>query len=564
MHGRPVKRTCLIGLSLLALACKGTVVQGPGAADHTDPVIQVTSPERGTIAEGGTVVVSGTATDAESGVGEVTINGVTAELAADGKFRAVVVVPPGMTILETVATDRGMNHARDVRAVMGGDFVPVDQMIPKAMAGRIGPAAFVVLGQMLGKIANGIDIAAMIGNRRLASEGGGCLGVKVDLDSIEKSGITVTMTPKEGAIATHVEIDNLHVTLDADYDLACIGGHSRVHLRASKMKLDGDIGLVLEGDTMKVTLAGLSVDFDGFDVDAAGLPGAILELFEGTIEEKARDAIRDAIQGMLPGQATNLLAEFIANSYQVEILHKTATITLKPVELHIAADGVTLVLDSKILVTEGEGGTFPSSPSEPPAGLMAGMQSLGIGLADDLANQLMGGLWAAKALDQDMMLEADHPARIFVGLLPERLEVELLLPPTIDADEEGNLRLQIGDLLLRAIDDDGGLGELAEIAVSTKVKFGVSVTTDGRLALTTNDAQTWAQVVQQSPSMDPQLDASVVESLGDVLVTQLKLLADEALSALPIPLLGDALAADATSEAGGGYLVVHANLTAPP
>jgi hypothetical protein len=192
------------------------------------------------------------------------------------------------------------------------------------------------------------------------------------------------------------------------------------------------------------------------------------------------------------------------------------------------------------------------------------MDGLGVGLADDLANQLFAGLWAARALDQTVNLPADHPGRVFFGEVPDKIEIALSLPPTINADAEGNMRLAIGDLILKLIDTDTGHGQTAEIALSADVQFAVQITPDGRLVLTTQSPRTWAQVIEQTAAQDPQLDADVVESLGGVIAQQVSGLADEALAGLPVPLIGDALASDASATSGGGYVLLRATLTPPP
>ena len=52
--------------------------------------------------------------------------------------------------------------------------------------------------------------------------------------------------------------------------------------------------------------------------------------------------------------------------------------------------------------------------------------------------------------------------------------------------------------------------------------------------------------------------------LGGVIAQQVSGLADEALAGLPVPLIGDALASDASATSGGGYVLLRATLTPPP
>jgi hypothetical protein len=556
-------------LAILLLGCKGTIVNGGGedevvVGDDVEPLLHVTSPMRGTMAETPSVTVTGRASDGESGIRSLKINGAEVTVAADGTFSKQLPLSPGLTIIETELLDRGNNKTRDTRAVLSGTFAPADTMVGKAVAGKIGPGAFTVLGQMVSQYANALDLMSMVGNTRLVDEGGSCLGVEVDLRLIEKSGVSMQLNPKAGAVGTLLEVNGLHVQLRASFDVACIGGSTTIDLRADRMRLTGDLGMALSGETMAVSVSDLNVEFDGFSLNIGGVPGVIEDMIDGKVESEASNAIEGAVRQMVPEKATELLSEFVQGSWDVSILDRTASVTVRPTQVVIDTTGALVALDSKVLLSGGEGATFLSSPSELPASVMGSMTSFGIGLSDDLANQLFAGLWAARALEQTIELGPDHPARIFLGSQAERVEVELSLPPTVNADEQGNLRLALGDLILRVVDDNQGLGTLAEIAISATVQFTVQITADGRLTLVTANPRTWAQVVTQSEAQDPQLDPDVVESLGGVLMAQLNALADEALSGLPLPVVGDATATDASAESGGGYVVVRANLAPPP
>ena len=563
-----MKRAAFSIVFVLA-GCKGTLTnggdgdQGPVPGDDVEPILRVTAPMRGTLADTPTVTVTGFASDGESGIKALRINGTEVGVTSDGSFSYDMPLSPGLAIIETVLVDRGDNKTRDVRAVLSGTFAPADTMVTKAVAGKLGPGAFGVIGQMVSRYANDLNLMTMIGNTRLVDEGGSCLGVEVDLRLIEKGPVTMELQPKAGAVQTHMEVANLHVQLRASFDVACIGGSTTIDLRADRMRLDGDLGMALAGETMNVSVSDLNVAFDGFSLNIGGVPGVIEDMIDGKVESEASNAIENAVRQMVPEQATSLLSEFVQGAFEVSILDTTASISIKPSQVAIDQTGALLALDSKILVTGGEGATFLSSPSEPPASVM-NMTGLGIGLSDDIANQLFAGLWAARALEQTVELGADHPARIFLGSQAEKIEVELSLPPTVNADVNGNLTLAIGDLILRVVDENQGLGTLAEIAISAIVSFNVQITVDGRVSLVTANPQTWAQVVTQSEAQDPQLDPDVVESLGGVLMQQLNALADEALSGLPLPIVGDATATDASAESGGGYVVVRANLSVTP
>src|SRR5688572_7898805 len=85
-------------VALFLAACVGEMPPPPN--------LMVTSPERGLIQSGaGSVLVKGTALPGPDGspVTAVTINKTAATLASDGTFSAMVAVPEGAMLLETVA-----------------------------------------------------------------------------------------------------------------------------------------------------------------------------------------------------------------------------------------------------------------------------------------------------------------------------------------------------------------------------------------------------------------------------------------------------------------------------
>src|SRR6185503_1182800 len=111
-------------VATLAAACTGTITDGrSNPNDHTPPVIEVTSPPRGTVTEDTSVTVAGTVTDGESAVA-VKVNGQPVPVNPDGSFSTTIEVGDGITLFDTIATDAGGNEANDARAVLAGTLVP--------------------------------------------------------------------------------------------------------------------------------------------------------------------------------------------------------------------------------------------------------------------------------------------------------------------------------------------------------------------------------------------------------------------------------------------------------
>ncbi len=551
-----------LALVVLLSGCTGTVMdQGPGSSDKVAPQLTITSPDRGTLLEGGEVVVRGQVADLDSGIGEVAVNGVAAQVASDGTFTATLTVPPGITVLETIARDRAGNQSRDVRALLSGTFATVDQSVGQAVAARLGPGAFGVLGDLLAGVLHQADLAGLAQELNpLVDEGGSCLGVEVDLRNITKSGVAMDLIPTTGALATNVAVSDIDVELRARYKVACIGGSSTIHIRARTTNLGGQVGLALDQGALVVSLSGVAVSFQGFSLDIGGIPGAIEDLIDGKVEREVKKALENALQDVVPGMAQSMLSELTSSEWTLSVLGQPVTVGIRP----RPARGGLIALDSTIAVEGGDGAMYASTPTSPPAALMGAMDGLGVGLADDLVNQLLSSFWASGALEQAFAVGEDLPVGAFFGPDVDRIGLELLLPPTVSAAMTGDgLRLDIGDLIVSALDEDGGQGTLARFAVSTSIDFGVSVTPDGRLLLTTGEPRVWGQVLEQSPTLPIELDDEKVVAMAGLVIRQLSKKADEAFSSLPVPTIADAVVAEPTAASSEGYLLLSGRLTLP-
>src|SRR5262245_1400926 len=108
------------GIALVVPACES----GPGELADP-PVLLVTSPMRSLIQDhAGAITVTGTVTPSDKGapIKSVMVNNVPAVVAADGSFNAVITVPEGASLIQTVATGKDGGTATDTRSVEAGQL----------------------------------------------------------------------------------------------------------------------------------------------------------------------------------------------------------------------------------------------------------------------------------------------------------------------------------------------------------------------------------------------------------------------------------------------------------
>lgn len=531
------------------------------ASDDSPPTLELQTPERGTLVQGTAVIVTGVATDDAPERLTVTVNGVAAPVAPDGSFSATIEAPPGITIVETLVTDGGGNQVRDVRAVLGGTLAPADGAVADAVGVHIGPDGFTALGQVIGTTVEGMDLTAAVAARNPVFVDDGCLGAVVDVTRVAVTGVDVALVPGPAIVTTGVTITGLEVDLDVDYEVACVGGNADIQVTADAVRIGGNLGLdVLDGD-LRSSLRDATVTIEGFDMEAGGLTGAVVDLLQGRIDDAIADALVDVLQNEVPALADDALADLTTKAYTVSALDRELAVRVAPTDVDLEATGAFVAVDASIRVAGGEGGAYLSTPSPVSAAIMDEPRGLGLAVADDLLNQLFGGLWGSGALDLSMPLEQGNPLGLLLDAQTRSIDVEMALPPTVSSGDGGDLHVAIGDLVLRCRDEAGE--ELSRIAISMKTTIGAE-SIDGAMKLRLGPPQVWAQVIWQSDRLEHPMDGRQVEGLVTAVWDLIGPMADQALAGVPLPSVAGVTVRDPSFASASGFLVLQAALAAAP
>jgi len=229
----------------------------------------------------------------------------------------------------------------------------------------------------------------------------------------------------------------------------------------------------------------------------------------------------------------------------------------------IDATGVQLAVDAGVTVDGENAVEYLTTPGAAAPGMLAGVDGMGLAVADDLFNQLLAGAWGARLLEKNLPVHAGDATQIFFGADTDSLAVELSLPPTVGIGADGTITLQVGDVMVRALDEDGGLGTLAELALSFSVPLSIGVAADGSLTIELMEPQVWAQVITWSDVLPRALADEELEGLARTMFGQIGELASEALAGIPMPAIGGAQIDQASLDTSAGYMRVRAGLSAP-
>jgi len=432
--------TLSTGLLLAIAACDG----GPGTLPEP-PVLKVTSPQRSLVQNGaGAVTVTGTVTANAEGdaLDKVMVNGVQATLNADGSFTAQIQIQPGATLIHTIARDVDGGEARDTRAVHAGNLKPNGTVVERAVAAAISKEAFAKIAGAAGTMVKGMDVKTMLAPMNpmvryddpasLSEED--CLFARGTINDVKFTDVKIALVPKVGGISFNLQIDKLDVPGRVRWGAACVKGTNDFRVTADKITVGGTLTVAPDGmNGFKTGLTSPVINVQNLNVSVSGVP----DWMTGVLSDGVQAAINTfAPMAMKP--VMNMALGALGGPKTLDILGKKMDIEVKPADIFFDADGGLVVMDMKMLLqgTQAAKGFIYTDNGLPSLDPGQGFQ---IGLADDLANQMMGQAGALGLLNLAM------PAS---GGTFDNAEISMTLPPMISADPaDGKMKVVLGDMI---------------------------------------------------------------------------------------------------------------------
>lgn len=535
----------------------------PGVVLVTDPEaphLVVEAPERGTIIDGDTVFVSGRVTETSSAVKNVLVNGRAVGIASDGSFEAAVTLPPGITLIQTVATSVDDHVAADVRAVLGGTLVEPNTAVAAGVTAHIGPRAIDGMADKVAEMARALNLTSLATSQNpIVSTGSGCNSAQIRVESISRSSIAVGAAAVNGGIDTGAHVRGLVVRGRVYFRALCISASTSWTISSDVFGMRGMFAPSLSGGGIRVGLSNLQAGFSGFRLGIGGVPGFITDLFAGAVRDWLARTLRDRIAQIVPPQVNSLLRDFVADSVSVSQLGKTITTSIYPTSMTWSIVGGSIALRTSSAVAGSAGVPYVSTPRMRPTAATMVSSDLRVAVADDAANQLLSAVWASGALeamvsptisDQLDDLGIDNE---FSGAV-----IDLSLPPVADFDEAtGTARISIGDLVIDPLD---ALGQSAgAIVVSAEVDLVAVTAADGRLQIAARPPRLIFQALDEGSAeiLDVEAAGMIARAATEQLATELGRL----LETLPVPGLPGVVLKDVGMAPIEGYLVMGGTLT---
>ena len=538
------------GLLLAITACDGA----PGSAPEP-PVLKITSPQRSLVQNGaGALMVTGMVTPNIEGdvIDKVTVNGVQASVQADGSFQAQIQIQPGATLIHTIARDVDGGEARDTRAVHAGNLKPNGTVVERAVAAAISKEAFAKISGAACTMVESKDIKTILAPMNpmiryddpasLSEED--CLFARGSIQDVKFTNVDITLVPKVGGITFNLVIDKLDVPGSVRWGAACVKGTNSFRVTADKITVGGTLTVTPDGmNGFKTDLKSPVINVQNLDVSVSGVP----DWMTGVLSSGVQAAINTfAPMAMKP--VMNMALGALGGPKTLDILGKKMDVQVQPAEIFFDAEGGLVVMDMmmKIQGTESAKGFIYTENGLPSLDPGNGFQ---LGLADDLANQMLGQAGALGLLNLGM------PAS---GGTFDNADMAMTLPPMISADPaDGKMKVILGDMMATFTYQGTPVGKAAINAsiglkiVSANNGYGVAVQLDKpEIHVTTID-----DIANATRLEDEDLAKSVEVCLSAQIASISKLLAG-----IPLPQVAGLQMRNLSVGADDGYVMVKGDL----
>ena len=533
------------GLTLLAIsACEN----GPG--DLKDPpLLKVTSPTRSLVGQIGQLQVTGTTTPNPAGdkIVRVLVNDVEASIAADGSFTAMLDIKPGATLIHTVARDKRGGEAEDTRAVQAGELRAAGANIDNAVTAAISSEAFAKISAAAGPTIAAMDLKPMLLPMQPMvhfddEQGEDCFFARVYVDDVKMSGAKVSLIPVQGGLKFSAEIDGLYVPTHARYAAACLDGSNSINVSADSVIVTGDLLVSPDGmHGFKTTLDNPHVALTNFHLDADGVPGDILDLIN---MDTAISFIVSQGAQLAMGPMMNQALGALAGPQKLLVMGKMVDVMVTPSNVSFDPSGGVVGLDMKMLVegSEASPGFIFTDNGNPTLDPGTGFQ---LGLADDLANELMAEASAVGMLNLSM------PS---TGGTFDTAKMSATLPPMISADPaDGKLKVILGDM---AVTYTQGDVPVAKAAMNVKLEVQIVPAANGYgVALQLGTPEIHVDVVDDIPNLSRFTTTDLASASQGCLGAQINNLS-LLLANIPLPAIAGLKMRDLSVAGKDGYVMV--------
>ena len=452
------------------------VVSAPAAppADTQAPEIEILEPSRGLATPDATVRLVARVRDA-SGIDTVMLNGTPVPVRGD-RIEATVPLEAGLNLLEVQAIDGAGNLEQAVVPVLGGEFLPADRQVPRAVEVRLNDDAFTKISQVVSRKLGGADLERAIKAKNpLVDDSKGLAKLQLNATGFENGAPRLTLTPTRQGLVAQARIPNLKLTSKVKGKVTFVPFGSTVKVSATEATLGARVAVgVNRAGKVTTALRDVSVSRSGFKLDIKWVPGFL----ENLARNKVRKTIETKVAEQLNAALAPALQDAIAGRIKPirrRILGHTIDFTVRPDAVSVDDRGLSLTLDMNLGVPVPAGTQVPSSPgslfvpvTQAPA-IDAGA-SFELSAHTNLLNRIAHTVWQGGLVNLDLdpetvdklnlsptlKLDAFMLSVIFPELTnklgdpatPAKVTVDLGMPPVFETAGNRGLTLSAGDVTI--------------------------------------------------------------------------------------------------------------------
>jgi hypothetical protein len=514
---------------------------GDFAIDRNAPRVEIVSPVRGTVAGDVThVLVTGTASDDSGVVASVIVNGIVAQLDADGTWSAQVPVAPGTSLLHAIAFDAEDNRGEQTRAVVAGPMVELDRQVEGGIRGTVSAPALLTIGHNTATFIEAGGLMTAVQDLDPVVDVGSteCLYGRATITSLTIGNAEVLMGPIDGGIMVSSVLDDVRVGMHLQWAIACEAGSHDIELTADRVTVQGLLGVGVVDRKLDIQFEP-TVQSTGFDPQLPGVPDGVVQML----------ALDTAISPVLGKMTKRLVVPMVTSSLAplddtrtIDVAGIQVDVDVEPTQIRFSPQGGTLVLHTA-LRAHGDSGGFVFVPSGVPTLEMK--HGFELAVADDAANQLLASLWSAKAFDMTIDLQTDAYAQI--GKLYDSVQLQLVVPPHVNASTRP-LELTFGDWIATF---KQGNQVVTTVAIHATTALYVAEDDGGKLHMNVSTPAVTVDLLGGGDWITKEQHDTIKAFAAQRIIAS----GSAAVAAIPLPVVGNAMA-DLWVEPEAGYMLV--------
>lgn len=448
--------------------------------DAHGPRIVLDSPPRGAFVDArreDRIQVRGFVDDPVSDITEVTLDGQRLDLADDGSFEAEVIPKRGVNSLRIEAKDSAGHAASAHRGLIYGEFASPDTPAWNALTFEAGTSLFPIIEEAVLAAINRETIDALI-----LQYGGGVDGLEIR--GVEFGEVDIKLEPRAGRLRARIWIHDLRVDLRITQDIMLTDIVLTGSVMADPAEVSTDVYISATPDgSIQASLGNARVTLTDFDIEIEG----VLDTLANWLHEWVGVLAEDVLVNVLGAIVVDELFDPELLSRGIEVLGHRIDTSLLLTYLAVDETGISVVADMQtppenVVVGHDAPGVF-TTDHEAPFG--RGQGDAQVAFSDEFVNTVLYQFWRGGVLNIDLadlkgedgVVSEELTAQRFALIAgrellehaspdtPVGIEMNHILPPVV-AFENGEIRVDMADVLVDLYLDDGNKTRFATVALT--------------------------------------------------------------------------------------------------